>query len=338
MWWFAAAILVMATALLSPLDGLSEQLFTAHMIQHMLLAAVAPPLIVLAAPEKVLLWALPRRGRRLGGRLRARMHGLVGFVTAPLVAWALHAVAIWVWHMPRLYELALASDVVHATEHLAFVGTGCLLWWSILARRRYALGIILLFGTAVHSGALGALLAFSNHVLYPAQTAAASRWGLTPLDDQRLAGLIMWVPGGVLYVVAMSVLFVVWLDPPARRRATRTALGTAAAGAALSGCRHAQASVVQGGDPERGRQTIEAMGCGACHVITGVPAARGEVGPPLSGVARRAIIGGVLPNTPQNMMAWIEDPPSLAPRTAMPNLGVTPQAARDIVAYLYTLR
>jgi cytochrome c2 len=307
------------------------------MIQHMLLAVVAPPLVVLAAPETVLLRTLPVRGRRLVGRLRARMHWFVGLATAPFAAWLLHAGAIWMWHVPRLYELALVSDVAHAAEHLSFVGTGCLLWWSILARRRYALGIILLFGTAVHSGALGALLAFSNHVLYPVQTAAAAHWGLTPLDDQRLAGLVMWVPGGVLYVVAMSVLFVAWLDPPARRRAKQAVLGVAA-GAALSACGRAQASVVQGGDAERGRQTIEAMGCGACHVIAGVPGARGEVGPPLSGVAQRAIIGGVLPNTPENMMAWIEDPPSLAPRTAMPNLGVTPQAARDIVAYLYTLR
>lgn len=106
----------------------------------------------------------------------------------------------------------------------------------------------------------------------------------------------------------------------------------------LAACQRAQAGVVAGGDPKRGKQTIEAMGCGACHAISGIPGAHGAVGPPLAGVASRSIIGGVLPNTPENMMAWIEDPPSLAPRTAMPNLGVTPQAARDIVSYLYTLK
>jgi cytochrome c2 len=108
--------------------------------------------------------------------------------------------------------------------------------------------------------------------------------------------------------------------------------------ASVPGCRSTQPSVLAGANVDRGRQAIETIGCGACHVVGGIPGAVGEVGPPLSGVARRAIIGGVLPNTPNNMVAWIEDPPSFAPNTAMPNLGVTTATARDIVAYLYTLR
>jgi cytochrome c oxidase assembly factor CtaG len=336
--WFAAALAVLVAALLSPLDELSGESFTAHMIQHMLLAVLAPPLIVMAAPEVAMIGALPRSGRRAVARLRHRLQWLAAFATAPFVAWSLHTGAIWAWHAPRLYDLALENEALHAAEHLSFVATGCLIWWCILPRRRYALGMIILFATAMQTGVLGALLALSSRVLYPAQAAAGAHWGLTPLEDQHMAGLVMWVPGGILYVIAMSVLFIAWLEPTGRR-AKRAVLGAGvAAGAALSGCGRAQASVVQGGDAERGRQTIEAMGCGACHVVGGVPGARGEVGPPLSGVAGRAIIGGVLPNTPDNMMAWIEDPPSFAPRTAMPNLGVTPQAARDIVAYLYTLR
>jgi cytochrome c2 len=188
----------------------------------------------------------------------------------------------------------------------------------------------------MQTGLLGALLALSSRVLYTAQSAGAARWGLTALEDQRLAGLVMWVPGGILYVIAMSVLFVAWLTPPARRRVAVVVGLSGATG--IAGCQRAQPTAVAGGDVARGRATIEAMGCGACHVVSGIRSARGEVGPPLSGVARRAIIGGVLPNTPDNMMSWIEDPPAFAPRTAMPNLGVTPQAARDIVAYLYTLK
>jgi len=114
-------------------------------------------------------------------------------------------------------------------------------------------------------------------------------------------------------------------------------VGGLAVSLALAGCRRAQASI-PGADPDRGRQSIEAMGCGACHQISGIRGADGKIGPPLTGIANRAVVGGVLPNTPENMMAWIEDAPSLAPRTTMPNLGVTPQAARDIVAYLYTLK
>lgn len=94
----------------------------------------------------------------------------------------------------------------------------------------------------------------------------------------------------------------------------------------------------RGGDAERGRQAIVAYGCGACHVIPGVTGARGAVGPPLGGVGSRAIIAGRRPNTPENVARWIEDPPALAPGTAMPNLGVTAADAQDIAAYLRTLR
>ena len=342
-WCFASAVVLLVVALLSPLDALADDLFAAHMIQHMLLAVVVPPLLVVAAPELGVFWGLPfavRRGvarssRRL--RLRALWRGL----TIPTVACTLHAVAIWLWHAPRLYDLALRNGGAHALEHLSFVGTGVLLWWRIVhpttgRRHAYGVGMLTLFVTAMQTGVLGALLTFSNRVLYPAQAAGAGAWGLTPLDDQRLAGLVMWVVGGLLYVVAMSVLFVFWLSPSTRGRTTRALV--AASAVAGAGCQRAEAVAIPGGDPQRGKAAIAAMGCGACHVIGGMALAHGEVGPPLNGVARRAIIGGALPNTPENMMLWIQDPPAIAPNTAMPNLGVTPQSARDIVAYLYTLK
>jgi cytochrome c2 len=103
----------------------------------------------------------------------------------------------------------------------------------------------------------------------------------------------------------------------------------------VAGCERAEARAVPGGDADRGKATILAAGCGACHVIAGVKSAHGQVGPPLSGVANRSVIGGVLPNTAENMMRWIEDAPSISPHTAMPNLGITPSQARDITAYLY---
>jgi cytochrome c2 len=133
----------------------------------------------------------------------------------------------------------------------------------------------------------------------------------------------------------MRSRFVGWIELRFRPRVVCVLL---AAGFATAACGRGPVTHVPDGSAERGKQTIAAMGCGACHVISGVPGADGEVGPPLTGVARRAIIGGTLPNTPANMVAWIEDPPAIAPTTAMPNLGVTPQSARDIAAYLYTLR
>jgi cytochrome c oxidase assembly factor CtaG len=344
--WFAAGIATLVVALLSPLDTMAEQLFSAHMVQHMLLAVVAPPLLVAGAPELALLWVLPVAARRrVAQALRSwtAPHRVWLIVTAPAFAWLIHAAAIWSWHAPALYELALASAAAHAAEHMSFVGTGMLLWWAILhprgqRRTAYAVGILALFATATQTGILGALLTLTHRVWYPAQSAGAAVWGLTPLDDQQLAGLIMWVPVGLLYVVAMGVLFLAWVDAPsvARRRAARLLLaaGVTAAGA----CTSTPASAVPGGDVERGKTAIGAMGCGACHTIAGIPGAHGEVGPPLEGVARRSIIAGELANTPDNMVRWIRDPQAVEPNTAMPNLGVSEQSARDMTAYLYSRR
>ena len=103
----------------------------------------------------------------------------------------------------------------------------------------------------------------------------------------------------------------------------------------LAACSRSPERLVPGGNVARGKEAIMATGCGACHVIDGIPGARGQVGPALSGVARRAVIGGVLPNTPDNITRWIEDAPSISPQTAMPNLGLSEGQARDIAAYLY---
>lgn len=342
--WFAAGVLVLALALLSPLDAMGEQLFAAHMTQHMLLAVVAPPLLVCGVPELALLWVLPAGARRRVTRLFHR-RGLLRrawlAVTAPAVAWLVHAAAIWAWHAPRLYTLALESDAAHAAEHLSFVGTGALVWWAIVhprgqRRSAYAVGILTLFATATQTGILGALLTLTHRVWIPAQSVGAAAWGLTPLADQQLAGLIMWVPGGLLYVAAMGVLFLAWIETPARAR-RRAARGVLAVGVTVAGaCSKPQPPRVPGGDAERGKSAIAAMGCGACHTVDGVPGAQGEVGPPLTGVARRSIIAGQLANTPDNMMRWIRDPQAIEPYSAMPNLGVSEQTARDIAAYLYS--
>jgi len=344
---FSAGFLVLAVALVSPLEPLSERLFAAHMIQHLLLATVAPPLLVLGAPTaRAIRLAAPTMDRWLG--VFAERTGLGRawrFASLPVVACGLHALAIWAWHAPALYERSLRNDAVHAVQHVSLVGTGVCLWWSILRPRKagldarrtaFALGIITIFATALQTGALGALFALSRHVIYPSQSTAAATWGVTPLEDQRLAGMLMWIPGGIVYVIMMSVLFVAWLDGPARR--ARTALTVASGAIGLMSCGRAEARTVPGGDAARGRAAIVAAGCGACHVIPGIQGAAGQVGPPLKGVGDRSIVGGVLPNTPDNLIAWLEDPPAYAPRTTMPNLGLSAATARDIAAYLYSKR
>ena len=124
----------------------------------------------------------------------------------------------------------------------------------------------------------------------------------------------------------------IWLE---RRRIL---LSAAAAALLVGGCTRPEGTLVPGGDVARGKRLIESTGCGACHTIAGIRSAHGEVGPPLTGMARRSFIGGELANTPANMVRWIEDPQTVEPNTAMPNLGLGEQSARDIAAYLYTLR
>jgi cytochrome c oxidase assembly factor CtaG len=220
---FVLGASAVAVALVSPLDELAEELFAAHMAQHVLLAIVAPPLLVLSAPTVAVANAVPSRRRPRVVRAIKGSRATVAawtFFTTPVIACAVHAVALWVWHAPLLYAAALEHPALHALEHLSFLGTALLLWWSIIHPRRarreaYGIGIVMLFVTMLHSGALGALIAMSHRVWYPLQT-RAEQFGLTPLDDQHLAGLIMWVPGGFLYLVAMGVLFVAFMRSVAR--------------------------------------------------------------------------------------------------------------------------
>lgn len=220
-WCFTGGMLVIVLALASPLDALADQLFAAHMAQHVLLAIVAPPLIVAGAPLTAALWLLPLATRKRLVQWMKRLRWpttLWAALTAPALAWAIHAVAMWIWHLPRLYTLALDNSLVHAAEHASFVGTASLIWWGVLYPKRsrraaYALGAAALFLTMMQSGALGALLTLSHRIWFPVHAAGEALWGVAPLEDQQLAGLIMWVPGGLLYLVAMSALFLAWMRP-----------------------------------------------------------------------------------------------------------------------------
>ena len=225
---FWAGWVVLALTLLSPLHWLAEHLFTAHMIEHEILMAVAAPLLVLARPGGALLWALPIAWRRPVGSV-----GQVGAVawlwrvhSDPLPATILHGAAIWLWHIPALFEAALLNNVLHWLQHFTFLSTGLLFWWALLfgrARHRgYGTAAVYLFATATHTGFLGVLLAVSSTSWYPIQTAFAAQWGLTPLEDQQLAGLVMWVPAGLIYAGAAIALVGIWIGRSGR---TQTAGG-----------------------------------------------------------------------------------------------------------------
>jgi putative membrane protein len=213
--WFALGWLALVVALVSPLDPLGIELFSAHMLQHELLMVVVAPLMCLGRPLVAWTWALPIAWRRRAGgwtqspAWRATWRGL----TAPLASWSLHAVALWGWHVPALFEAALHDNAVHTLQHLSFLGTALLFWWAVLKpapRAKQGGAMLYLFTTMVHTGALGALLALSPTLWYPSYQASASALGLDPLQDQQLGGLVMWVPAGLAYVAAGLVLAMRW--------------------------------------------------------------------------------------------------------------------------------
>jgi putative membrane protein len=198
------------------LHPLGEALFSAHMAQHELLMVAAAPLLVVARPLAALLWGLPFGWRRSLGQSSKAKAFQAGwrFLTHPMTAWWIHAAALWLWHIPRLFQATLDNDWIHSAQHVSFLGSALLFWWSLLhahGKARYGASVLYLFTTAVHTSILGALLTFASAVWYPVYMTTTSAWGLTPLEDQQAGGLIMWIPAGIIYVVAGLSLFAVWL-------------------------------------------------------------------------------------------------------------------------------
>lgn len=221
---FAAGIVATIVALVSPMAEMGGVLFSAHMLQHVVLMLMAAPLLVLGVPWHVMPWALgpaPRARLRRALRLPA-VRRPWGLMMHPASCWLLHAVAVWVWHAPALFQLTIGSELAHALQHISFFGTALLFWGALgetgHSRRMAAgAGVFYVFTTALHGTILGALLSLAPEPLYPAYAATTPAWGLTPLEDQQLGGLIMWVPAGLVYVAAGLALMAVWLQVADRR-------------------------------------------------------------------------------------------------------------------------
>ena len=223
---FVAGMYVLAVALLSPLDAAAHVLFSAHMVQHVLLMLVVAPLLVAGAPLWPLLWGLPRGLRlRVGRGWKARpwlgraWHALTG----PLVVWFVLTATLWVWHLPGPYQAAVLRPSMHVLEHGTMLGASLLFWWVVLqpvGRRRVDGGaaILLVFGTKVQSATLGALITFVPRPLYPVYEASAATWGMSAMQDQHVAGLIMGTVSGLAFLAAGAWLFVNWLATIERRQ------------------------------------------------------------------------------------------------------------------------
>ncbi|MCX7623534.1 MAG: cytochrome c oxidase assembly protein [Thermomicrobium sp.] len=217
---FFAGMVSALVALAGPLDTWNDELLTMHMAQHLVLIQITAPLLLLGRPVQVFLRALPphRAGAIVRFVLRpAWVRRLLRVLTAPLVATALANLALVIWHFPALYERAVREQWVHDLQHLSFFGTALLFWWPIIdpvPRHQRVSGLwasLMVFVTAVVSTIVGAILTLADDVLYAPYRYAAMPWGFTPQVDQQVAGLLMWIGGGTLYVVVILVLLARWL-------------------------------------------------------------------------------------------------------------------------------
>ena len=197
----------MVVALVSPLHELGDNyLFSAHMVQHLLMTLVAPPLLLLGTPA----WLIRPL---LSG---ARVLRVARFLTLPVVAFVLFNTVFALWHVPALYDLALRELGIHILEHLMFLGAGAIMWWPILSplpelpRPQYLVQMLYLFVQPTVPSVLGALITFSGSVLYDWYAEAPRLWEISAHTDQQIGGVIMWVPGGFAFLLTLVVVFLIW--------------------------------------------------------------------------------------------------------------------------------
>lgn len=216
----AAGWLALAVATVSPLEPLGGALFSAHMGQHLLLTLVAPPLLLLGRAHVAVVRLVPLPARRRLLRSTARLGRDVGVAGAVVLA-GLHVAVVLAWHVPVLYDLAVGTPAVHGLEHATLLGSALGFWAALGAGRRepVAAAALLSFVTALSLGALAALLSFAPEPWYASHLGSTRVWGLTPLADQQLAGALMWIPGGIVYLAAAAVGVVRWIGADERRQA-----------------------------------------------------------------------------------------------------------------------
>lgn len=205
---FFTSLLVIFVSLNGPIHDLSDYyLFSAHMVQHLLLTLIMPPLLLLGIPRGMLEPALRRPA----------VHAVARALTRPVLAFALFNVTVAAWHVPVLYNAAVASHEVHIVQHLMFMTTAVLMWWPLLSpvpalpRLPYPGQMLYCFLSVVPMTIVAVYIVMADTLLYPGYASAPRLWGIDPMLDQHIGGLIMWVPGGLFFYGVMTVIFFRWM-------------------------------------------------------------------------------------------------------------------------------
>lgn len=222
-WLFAAGLAAIGVALLSPIEAYEGTLFSVHMVQHILLELVAAPLLLAAGPITLALRAAsPSVRRRLLSILQSRAVHLLSF---PVVAWILFAAVNWGWHFSVFYDQALENEALHYLQHATFMGAALLFWWPVIGvdpspwRLPHPVKLLYLFLAMPQNSFLGVALLSASTALYPHYTSNVRSWGPTPLADQQLGGMLMWVVGDLAFLAGMAVVVLAWMRHEERRTA-----------------------------------------------------------------------------------------------------------------------
>ncbi len=224
---FLLGVLVLMGALLSPIHDLGERyLFSFHMLQHMLLMLVFPPLVLIGTPP----WLLRPLLRN------TTVRGAASFVTRPVAAFLIFNTVLVFWHVPGLYDLALRERNIHILEHITFMGAAVIMWWPVLSpmselpRAPYIGQMAYLFMVPTVSAILGAFITFSESVWYDWYAEAPRIWEISAKTDQEIGGLLMWVPGGAVFMASLIIVFLVWAGRSESDDSARLTNGAGSAG------------------------------------------------------------------------------------------------------------
>ncbi len=217
--FFFSGLLVIFVALQSPIDPLAERLFFMHQVQHLLLRAVGPMLLALSVPQSVLLLGIPRwpRGHILAPVVSNRgLGGVMAFLTHPVIATIVFIASLWFWQIPRYHELALRDPAAHYLMHVSMLGSGLLFWWRVFDSRpapkglRHGYRLMMIWIGVLATILLGSYTAVKSSLLYPAYGPGERLWDLTPKGDELIGGVIIWIPGSMMFVIAAIIVIHAW--------------------------------------------------------------------------------------------------------------------------------
>jgi putative membrane protein len=228
---YYSGLMIVAIALMSGFDTFQTQLFFVHMAQHLLLVMYAPPLIYFGNPMPFIVWALPGLERQQIGRLltqKSLFRRVFVAVTAPWIGWLLYTCTLWLWHDPNLYNAAIENDFIHDIEHLSFFLTAMLFWWHITdsapnfhGNRTYIQRMSTIIAGYFANLALGVAITMSSNLIYTHYAKVPRVWGIEPKQDQTIGGILMWIPGGMMYLMILLVLVALQMNYSEQRARLR---------------------------------------------------------------------------------------------------------------------